>query len=408
MKTRTVGLVLALGALACQGDRQDRAGLQSAVGDSAGIRIVENARPPEGSRLGWRIGAEPAVSIGVPEGEEPYMLDQVTDATRLGDGRVVVANAGTAELRVFDASGQHLATWGRAGEGPSDFSRLVHVGTWPGDSITAWYTGSAGIAVYDGRGRFGRIFALRNGESVGGPRPRPVGMAAGSILSVRPVEEADSAIVEIWDGDGVLSVSLGTHPAVEIVAITDERGAQYNEPLGYGRQLVTGLWGDLVVVSPTTHYEIHAFRGDGSLHRVVRRDHVLRSPSEADREPYVEESMVHILATPGLPEQMVEMARTQFHRIPFADYFPAFSSVLGDATGHLWVQEYEYPREARPGSLWTVFDPEGHVLGFVETPEELQIYEIGEDYILGRAEDELGVESIQLWLLERSEGVAPP
>jgi len=71
------------------------------------------------------------------------------------------------------------------------------------------------------------------------------------------------------------------------------------------------------------------------------------------------------------------------------------------------VQEYEYPREARPGSLWTVFDPEGHVLGFVEMPEELQIYEIGEDYILGRAEDELGVESIQLWLLERSEGVAP-
>ncbi len=332
------------------------------------------------------------------------MLDQIADATRLGDGRVVVANAGSAELRVFDPSGQHLATWGRAGEGPSDFSRLVHVETWPGDSIAAWYTGSAGIAVYDGQGRFGRTFALRNGESVGGPRP--VGMAAGSILSVRPDDEADSAIVEIWDGDGVLSVSLGTHPAVERVAITDGRGAQYNEPLGYGRQLVTGFWGDLVVVSPTTHYEIHAFRGDGGLHRVVRRNHVLRSPSEAHREAYVEEGMAHILATPGLPEQMVEMARTQFHRIPFADYFPAFSSVLGDATGHLWVQEYEYPGEDRPGTLWTVFDPEGHVLRFVETPEKLQIYEIGEDYILGRVADELGVESIQLWSLDRSEGTA--
>ena len=58
----------------------------------------------------------------------------------------------------------------------------------------------------------------------------------------------------------------------------------------------------------------------------------------------------------------------------------------------------------RPGSLWTVFDPEGRVLGFVETPEGLRIWEIGEDYILGRADDGLGVESVQVWPLERSGG----
>lgn len=38
---------------------------------------------------------------------------------------------------------------------------------------------------------------------------------------------------------------------------------------------------------------------------------------------------------------------------------------------HLWVEEYEFPGEERPGSLWTVFGPEGHVLGFVETPPAL-------------------------------------
>ncbi len=169
-------------------------------------------------------------------------------------------------------------------------------------------------------------------------------MANGSILSVRQVEDVDSAIVEIWDGDGVLSVSMGTQPAIERIIITDERGVQYDEPLGYGRQLVTGLWGDLVVVSPTSRYEIRAFRGDGSLDRIVRRDHVLRSPTEADREPFVEDGMTHIL---------------------------------------------------------TVFDPTGQVLGFVETPEGLRIFEIGEDYILGRTEDEFEVESVQIWPLER-------
>ena len=80
------------------------------VRDSAGLRIVENPRPPEGSRLGWRVGSEPAVSIGALEGADPYLLDGVRDLLTLPDGRIVVANRGTHELRVFDAAG---ATWRR-------------------------------------------------------------------------------------------------------------------------------------------------------------------------------------------------------------------------------------------------------------------------------------------------------
>jgi len=140
---------------------------------------------------------------------------------------------------------------------------------------------------------------------------------------------------------------------------------------------------------------------DGSLDRVVRRDHVLRSPTEADREPFVEEQL-SLFEGADIPEFVVQAARQEFETVPMAEFFPAFASVLGDATGHLWVEEYESPREDRPGTQWTVFDPEGHALGFVETPDGLEIYEIGEDYILGRVNDELGVESIQFWPLDRS------
>ena len=330
------------------------------------------------------------------------MLDQVADATRLRDGRIVVANSGSGELRVFGNDGRHLDSWGRAGEGPSDFSPLVQVGAWPGDSIAAWYTGAAGLSVYDDQGRFGRTFVLRSGESSGWLRPRPDDVRVdGSIVSVRDGEDLGWAVVEIWDRDGALSASTGKHPAEEEFMTSGARGEDLRAQLAFTRELVTGLWGDLVVVSPSSRYEIRAFRGDGSLDRIVRREHALRSPTDADREPFVEENMARILATPGLPEQFIEEARRYFTGVSFAEYFPAFSSVLGDGTSHLWVEEYEYPREERPGSLWTVFDPQGTVLGFVETPEGLNIFEIGEDYILGRVEDELGVESIQLWPLER-------
>ena len=52
----------------------------------------------------------------------------------------------------------------------------------------------------------------------------------------------------------------------------------------------------------------------------------------------------------------------------------------------------------------TVFDPEGYALGFVETPEVFSIHEVGEDYILTWARDEMGVESVQLWPLDRGGG----
>ena len=111
--------------------------------DSAGIRIIENARPADDSRLAWRIGAEPVVSIGEVVGDEAYLLYQANDATILPDGRIVIANTGTNELRVFDAAGMHLATWGGEGEGPGTASPVAF-GTHPGQESYLARTGSPG------------------------------------------------------------------------------------------------------------------------------------------------------------------------------------------------------------------------------------------------------------------------
>ncbi len=67
--TPAVAALLALtaacvGALAWQPYAATAQALANQQRDSAGIRIVENARPEDGSRLGWRIGPRPAVSIG--------------------------------------------------------------------------------------------------------------------------------------------------------------------------------------------------------------------------------------------------------------------------------------------------------------------------------------------------------
>jgi len=87
MKIRILTILSMLAPAACAPDRDAEPRPATTTRDSAGILIVENARPPTDSRLPWRIGVEPAASIGTLEGEEPYLLHYVADATKLPDGR---------------------------------------------------------------------------------------------------------------------------------------------------------------------------------------------------------------------------------------------------------------------------------------------------------------------------------
>ncbi len=398
--------VVALGAAACQPDRGGSRGLRAGQErDSAGIRIVENVRPPEGSRLDW-IGPEPSLSIGEREGEDPYLLHRVLDAARLPDGRIVVANRSSGELRVFDASGTYLAAWGGEGEGPGEFysGGLVEVEPWRGDSIMAWYSAHAGvISVFDDDGNFGRSFRLGGlPPDVRWPRaPR----ADGTIL-VTVNEEPVGSGIEIWNGDGTRAAYLGSHSEFETYERFFELDQAFHPyPVVYSRTLEMGLWGDLVFVALSNRYEFRAFRADGALARIVRLDHDPRPTTQADHDRYVEREITALRRrNPPVSGELLKREREFHESRQMAETFPVFSKAMGDAAGHLWVREYDFPGEERPAPLWTVFDPEGRVLGFVETPAALEIDEIGEDYVLGRTVDELGVESVQMWPLDRSGG----
>ena len=163
MKISRRTILILFAPLACAPGGSDETRLHTVSRDSAGIRIIENAKPPEGSRM-WQVGPEPSVSIGEREGGDPYMLHQARDATKLDDGRILVANGGDDELRVFDAcvwGGRDLAgELGRPGrgEGPGEFGDLSHVESWARDSIVAWSGPGSSILVFDSEGNFGPQF----------------------------------------------------------------------------------------------------------------------------------------------------------------------------------------------------------------------------------------------------------
>ena len=401
LRIRFAGVFVVLSA-ACGTGSDSGPVLRSEVRDSAGVTIIENARPATGSLLGWRVGEAPAVSIGTQEGEEPYQLFAVEDATRLSDGRIVVANAGTSEIRFFSADGGHLESWGGFGEGPGEFTQWdpEAVSSWPGDSIiaAAWWRGQ--IAVFDADGNHGRTATLGegyfsflglmpDGDILGKPSLL-IGMPFGAGGSTLRRQEAEFALIA---PDGDIHGSLGTHPGDEWFFSSTDPAAG---PHPFGRSVLATVWGPLAVVSPNDSYEIRAYDGDGTLVRIVRRDHELRSPTQAELDAVLADSYA------DRSEEDQLRLRALHEGMTLVEFFPAFSALQSDPQGYLWVQEYKFPEQ--DGNIWTVFDPDGQVQGLVETPAELDVFEIGEDYILGGTTDELGVERVQLWPLDRTPG----
>src|SRR5690625_4203127 len=134
-----LALLLTLTLAGCAADAP-RANLATER-DSAGIRIVENAEPRPGTVPEWTIDDEPLLEIGVLDGDPAEQFFRVAGTLRLSDGRVVVADGGSGEVRVFDAEGRHLATGGGQGDGPGEFRNLSRLYRLPGDTILAWDAG---------------------------------------------------------------------------------------------------------------------------------------------------------------------------------------------------------------------------------------------------------------------------
>ena len=309
----------------------------------------------------------------------------------------MIANAGTSELRVFNPDGSHAATLGRRGEGPGEFASYAPtvVALWPGDSIAAPNGRQGRLSIFDRDGNHGRDVRLEAGYANvvdllpdGGIVTSGVagmhGGMTGSTGLVRPDVEW-----KVLRPDGKLGASFGEFPGTEWWAVF-ARGGQIESSRihPFGRNTIGAVWGDLVVIGDQAVYEIRVFAADGRLVRIVRRDGDPGRPTRAEQDSYWERRYA------DLPDESRAESLREVRDMPLVDSYRAFSAILSDPLGHLWVRE-------NGRRVWTVFDQEGRVEGLVEMPSGLGVFEIGEDYILGRSRDELGVEYVQVWGLDR-------
>lgn len=404
VRTSVLLCILAPVAAGCAGDSAVPPG-EPTVRDSAGVIIVENAGARWDDPTAWRLTPEPMVAIGVLEGESPYELYRVTGAVRLSDGRIVVATAGTGELRFFDSTGTHLVSAGGEGGGPGEFRALGTLLRGPADTVVAYDMMERRLSLFDARAGHARDVSLAFSTQF--TFPAVVGtFADGAYLAQVSQRQAfgpdaaelplgamrDTILAVRIAPDGERTDTIGSYPGLRMHVRTMEFGdnsVRVPAPLIFSPTTVLRPQGDAVVVGTNDRYELRIVGVDGAVHRLVRRPYQRTPVTQAE----IDSSQARTREAMQRANMPAELMEQQLDR-PAADSLPAYGSILVDLAGNLWVQEYALSWST---AGWSVFDPEGLYLGDVAVPTDFRVTDIGRDYVLGVVTDEMDVERVLLY-----------
>lgn len=384
------------------------------VRDSAGIEIVESTSPRLGSNA-WTISEEPVLQIGETEGEDAYLFAGINPQGATGlplvflwaMDQIVVCNGMDRTIRVFDEHGGLVRIIGGEGEGPGEFS--VMEACWPTVSGMV-VAGGNYLSFLDLEGAITRKVRI---PTVDGARVFPYGIFEdGSYLVIRPHDIPDSP--GMYDAAaGAFIVGTDGEPSSELFRVKQDRR------LHEGRYSITQQFGPLGSILGSANgifygwpetYSISAFNKEGVLRRVVSR---AWKPVPITTEDIgwwlsLRDTLVELWGNDS--PDFRRAYREQTGIMVFPEYLAPFDRLLVDHTEHLWVRNthirydrafaafrVRFPQER----TWDVFDPEGRWVTTLTLPNSFRVHDIGEDYILGVWQDDLDVEYVRMFSLDR-------
>ena len=424
--------LLALGAffwvsVACDGSSEGAHDPARSVNvrDSAGIEIVENRSPVWTDETRWTIAPEPEVTIRSETTDYNLIFSRVGDVVRLSDGRIVLESRLTRQLFVYGPSGALLDTWGGQGEGPQEFRYTDGLARCRGDTLLV--RDATGLVFVDPTGYLGPRQGIRQ-ELQTWDAVELRGLShdcAAALLTIgqrelTPVNESTFSYphLSVWAsliGEGIDTLGMFPHEALTIYDGQPARVPFHTVP--------SWTVGDtLVYFGVGDRAEIQILGEGGRAARLIRWKADPQPISESDWQAYGEERERFLAVNPrsaaftpppGVrpdPDQMPVYAG-EGHASSYESGFHV------DGEGNLWVRHYRRQslfffssthRPIRPPEHWWVFDPAGRWLGGVETPGNFLVKSISGGLLLGISWDELDVEEVRAYRIEKSgEGGGP-
>jgi hypothetical protein len=398
-----VGIALSAATMIAGCGSPDR-DVSPAVRDSAGIRIIENHQPAWSTDEAWRLADRPMVDIGGFTEDPNYELFRVNDALRLDDGRIVVANGGSAEMRFYDARGQYLQAVGREGAGPGEFEWLQYVSRYGRDSLLAWDSRLRRANVYDLEATFHRSSLLSNQDYFallllpdGSLFGREMGMMQAGEEIPTGIRRLRWVHARFGIADSTEFHPFGEFPETELYTDFEDEHMHMGA-VAFGARTVYAATDSMVWIGTADAFAIDGYTLDGRLAVRIRAPDIGPDPITAeDKAAWVDDQVGDrdLMGGSGMGEHM----RAFYERMPHREYPAPYDRLLADRGGRVWVQHTRRPHESR--HTWTVFDPGGQWLGNIAMPGGFSPFDVGNDYVLGVWRDDLEIEHVQLYSLNK-------
>lgn len=319
--------------------------------------IVHPALPRQA--FGVRLDARPYLTLGgLRDNEnEEFSADHFfLTAAHLSNGRVVVLDVNS--LKFFDASGRLAKVSGRRGLGPGEFRDTRDLCVTRGDTVMVLEYLNGRVSLWTSSGALVRQHSRPPGFSVFDSCRED-----GTVV-VRGGESGKAGEYRVVRPDGVQIRSLGR--------LAEPR---YPSPFMYEPHVLPTARG--YVVADARRYEHWLVNDRGQRILTVRTGPPPPRMSESEWLAAAQRVF------PGSSEAALRLARGDTLRTR-----PAFSAMRVDPLGRVWIRD-PYPArnwiaDTNPGLHWTVFDPEGAMIGRIllnptGSPQR-DIVRVGTDY----------------------------
>lgn len=401
---RPLLLLLTVALAACSGDSgsNDAKEIRTSDSDSAGVRVV-TTHAPEDVASGWRVADTPVVSIGEASDSDGGIAWNVVEGFLLADGRLALFSRSTRRVQIHDRDGRMVREIGTDGQGPGEFSEPYYLLVRDDGTLDVWERRFGPVISFDTAGTFvgerhldlaevqealgtvagaqlvaaftdGSFLASRN-RSRFGPGNRPVGEVYRSLFEYMFISRDMSP------------APLGSYEGQEMF-VANRSGSLPISPLFPAQASITAGGDPLrIYASDGNETRVRVFGADGLMEEIwhLERPPIPITVEEATRQ------VDWIASIRG------EGVRSEIAQLPRQDHHPPFAMLKVDDMGHLWALD----RYSREDSRWSVFRPDGTWVGHVQVPLR-QVLHIGHDFILGARSDELRVQSVHLFELDRS------
>ena len=375
MRTRALlGVVAAFG---CGGSDAYPPGLPISL-DSAGISITQWPTPeqwPSARPLRERI------RIGSVDGSPEELFSSIAAGVILSDSAVVLADAGSQELRTFALDGTFLGGQGGEGGGPGEFEYIIGSGRCAPEGFSVFDLGW-GISHYDAQGDFLRKHATRLED---GSLPYTMACSRSGQFAVLDRSSSSQgapqgfhvaeASLRLLDENGRETASLGTRIGSERFGLPSGSG-----PHPIGRSTHLGFQSDYLLVSDGTFFGFERWTPEGSLIDIVRVD---VGPPDADS------AMATYLAS-AMARAEDDQQRTRWRAQIEAMGRPAAASYVSGlfvSGGAVFLRELDVDGAGR----WFEYVPSRSGFEALTLPAGAKVLDVAHGLVLVEERDALGV-----------------